>query len=66
MRNYETDSEVKILFQVNKMADDGKESQDMLRSHVHRLPGYRLPRKVRTQGKRDLGRSRIRWFEQFV
>jgi hypothetical protein len=53
------------------MVVDIKEYYEKWRRHVHHLSDYtrRLPRTVssyRHRGKRDLGWSQMRWFEQFV
>jgi hypothetical protein len=57
------------VFEVNKLTEDIKEYQEKWRSHVHRMPDYRLPKIVfnyRPQGNRNLGKPRMRWFKQSV
>jgi hypothetical protein len=51
------------------MADDFKVYQEKWSSHVYRMPDNRLPRRFLNyipRGNRDIGRPRMRWFEQFV
>jgi hypothetical protein len=51
------------------MTGDIKEYQGKWRSHVFRMPDYRLPRKVfnyTTSKKEEFRKTKMRWFEQFV
>jgi hypothetical protein len=69
LRDRQQSEDIRNLSEVNKMTNDFKEYQEKCRKHVHRMPDGRLPRRVfnyRPRGKWDLGRPRMRWFEQFM
>lgn len=63
--DWQQSEDTRNLFEVNKITDDIKEYQE---GEVDKTD-YRLTRRVcnyRPQGKQDLGRPQMRWFEHFV